>query len=122
MSYRTWPAAMITGAALAAATVVVGDHAVGTSDRCLGSVGWFVATPVTAASATGASSTAATAPVIPDLDSIPSPSKAGIGPAKTNGQGQIRAGRQSPELEISGCLDVARIEVPGQGPVPDGRA
>lgn len=121
MSYRAWPATMITGAALAAATVVVGDHVVGTSERCLDSVGWFTATAVTAASTTGASSTAGTAPVISELDGIPSPIKAGIGPAKTDWPGQVRA-PQSPELEISGCLDVARIEVPGQGPAPDGRA
>lgn len=42
---RVWPAALLTGASLAAACLVVGEHVVATRDGCLDSDGWFTATP-----------------------------------------------------------------------------
>lgn len=108
MAYRAWPAAALTGAALAAACVVVGDHVVQTRDGCLGSAGWFTATPVSAPMD----------PVAAGVDAKIVPYK--IGPKGSAADGPAAAG--AGYEQISGCLDVDRIEVPAQSPAPDGRA
>ncbi len=105
MSYRVWPAGLLTAAALAAAGVVVGGHVVETGDGCLGSK-HFVGTPVSWSTESG------------DPAKQP-PSKAGIGwPEMVEPIGRSSEVTPSVDVQISGCLDVARIEFP----VTDGRA
>jgi len=99
LSYRAWPAALVTGASLAAACVVVGDHVVATSDGCLDAAGWFTATPVVRAD------------------------KADIGARGTIDEvGRTSDQPDSGKDQISGCLDLDRIEVPAPPPASDGRA
>ncbi|CAN5430170.1 hypothetical protein BH24ACT9_BH24ACT9_14260 [soil metagenome] len=113
MSYRAWPAALVAAAAMTAAGVVVGEHAVDTSDGCLDSAGWFTATPVAV-------------PIdrlIADIDAKTVPYKLGMNDSATIDP----VGRTGPEpatgdAQISGCLDVDRIEIPVPAPAPDGRA
>lgn len=113
MAYRAWPAALLTGAALAAACVVVGDHVIETSDGCLDSAGWFTATPAAWPTDPIASGTVAKS----------TPSKARIGPSPTiDAAGQTSDDRYSDPGQISGCLDLDRIEIPAPAPAPDGRA
>lgn len=113
MSYRAWPAALLTGAALAAACVVVAEHVVEASDGCLDSAGWFTATP---AAWPGD-------PIASGADSKPTGGKTGIGQTATIDEvGQTSDDRPSDRGEISGCLDLDRIEVPDPAPAPDGRA
>jgi len=113
MSYRVWPAALLTGAALAAACVVVGDHVVDTRDGCMGSTGWFTATPVTLSLAPLAAHTGRKTAAV----------KAGIGRSVTvDPARQSSDDRPAGQEQISGCLDVTRIEIPGTAPAPDGRA
>lgn len=113
MSYRLWPAALVSSAALAAACVVVGGHVVETSDGCLGSAGRFTATPVvwpTEAIGSG-------------IDGKLEPHKVDIGqPTIIDQIGQTNGGPRSDDPQITGCLDVDRIEIPAQTPAADGRA
>ena len=46
MRPRAWPGALLSGASLAAACLVVGDHVAATRQGCPDSAGWFSATPV----------------------------------------------------------------------------
>lgn len=112
MSYRLWPAALVSGAALAAACVVVGDHVAQTSGGCLGSAGFFTATPVSwPIEATAADDKGKTAPYK-------------LGVTRPTGIDEIGPASVDPNVDdhrISGCLDVERIEIP-QAPAPDGRA
>lgn len=111
MSYRAWPAALVTGAALAAACVVVGEHVVQTSDGCLDSTGWFTAAPVVWPENSGG-----TAHHVGPQDK-PGTSTPGTAPEVTG-----IADQQNPEdHQISGCLDLDRIEITPT-PAPDGRA
>jgi len=135
MSYRAWPAALLTGTALAAACVVVGEHVVETSDRCLDSAGWFTATPAawpgdSVGSAQGAAlgrpepasanpaGSGAAARIDDEMRTGPPP--ATMDPVGQSGDGRSSYGQDG--RQISGCLDVDRIEVPGPAPEPDGRA
>ncbi len=112
--YRAWPAALLTGAALTAACVVVGEQVIQTNaDGCRGSVGWFTATPVGGAAG----------PAIALFDAKAVPTKSGIGRVSTiEPVGQASDEQPSTERVISGCLDVDRIEIPMPVPAPDGRA
>ncbi|MBA3278859.1 MAG: hypothetical protein H0U22_09090 [Geodermatophilaceae bacterium] len=115
MSYRTWPAALLAGASLATAALVVGDHVVASSDRCLDAAGWFTASPVARTQ-------------IPDLADSGEKPTAGSGkvdvgaPGAVDPVGQSRDQRDTGHDRISGCLDLDRIEVPPPVPAPDGRA
>ncbi len=113
MGYRTWPAVLLTGAALTAACVVVGERVIQTNaDGCRGSVGWFTATPVGGAAS----------PAMAHLEAKPVPTKSGIGRVSTvEPVGQADDEQPSAERVISGCLDVDRIDIPTPGPAPDGR-
>lgn len=116
MSYRAWPAALLTGASLAAACLVVGDHVVATSDGCLDSAGWFTATPAAwPASANEADTGGKPEPDDNDNDYI---DEAGD-PAEV---GRTSEDRPAEGEQISGCLDLDRIEIPAPAPAPDGRA
>lgn len=112
MSFRAWPAAMLTGAALTAACVVVGEHVVRTSDGCLDATGWFTATPVAwpddPATRSGKYATA--------------PDKLGSGTARTAEEITGTTGQFPGGDRMSGCLDLDRIEIPAPTSVPDGRA
>lgn len=116
MSYRLWPAALVSSGALAAACVVVGGHVVETSDGCLGSAGRFTATPVvwpTEAIGSG-------------IDGKLKPLKVDIGQPTIVGQigqiGQTNDGPRSDDPQITGCMDVDRIEIPADNPASDRRA
>ncbi len=109
--YRAWPAALLTGAALSAACVVVGEQVIQTNaDGCRGSVGWFTATPVGGAAS----------PVMALLEAKSVSTKSGIGRMSTvEPVGRTSGQQPSDEHQISGCLDIDRIDVPA--PAPDGR-
>lgn len=111
MSYRAWPAALLTGAALAAACVVVGEHVVQTSDGCLESTGWFTAAPV------GWSDTSAQSEQHLGTQDKPGTGTTGTAPEVTAIVGQ----QNKADQQISGCLDLDRIEITPT-PAPDGRA
>ncbi|MBA3340149.1 MAG: hypothetical protein H0T54_10475 [Geodermatophilaceae bacterium] len=113
MSYRLWPAALISGAALAATAVVVGDHVAQTSDGCLGSAGRFTATPVSWPSE--ATSSGIAGKLVPNKVAIGRPTLIEQG-------GQTIGGPHSDGPQITGCLDVDRIEIPAPVPAGDGRA
>lgn len=113
MSHRAWPAAVITGAALAAALVVVGEQVADAANGCLDSTGWFTATPV--GSPTNSSGSGA--------ETEPVPNKTGTSHATSVDQvGQARDDRSSGPAGISGCLDLDRIEIPAPPPATDDRA
>jgi len=115
LSYRAWPAALVAGASLAAACVVVGDHVVATSDGCLDAAGWFTATPVVRADRPD--------PVASGKQSTAGPDKADIGARGTIDEvGRTSDQPDSGKDQISGCLDLDRIEVPAPPPASDGRA
>lgn len=112
MSYRAWPAAAITGAALAAACVVVGEHVVQANDGCLDSAGWFTATP-------------AAWPSDPDAGAgkrSADPAKPAVGAPQTGQVVGETGDQQDSANQISGCLDLDRIEIPAPGPAPERRA
>ncbi len=111
VGYRAWPAALLTGAALSAACVVVGEQVVqANADGCRGSVGWFTATPVGEA----------TSPTMVHLEAKSVPTKSGIGRVTTvEPVGRTSGQQPSDEHQISGCLDIDRIDIPA--PAPDGR-
>lgn len=113
VSYRAWPAALLAAAAMTAAGVVVGEHALDTSDGCLGSAGWFTATPVAA-------------PIdrlIAEIDAKTVPYKLGMNESATiDPVGRNETEPATGDAQISGCLDVDRIEIPVPAPAPDGRA
>lgn len=125
MGYRQWPAVLVVASSLAGASLVVGEHVVDAADRCLDSAGWFTAT----------------------LATDPADSHGGAGPAVSahprlvwntpgrNTNGVVQSGDDEPNLkpnqepasagpagrdQVSGCLDVDRIEIPA--PAPDDRA
>ncbi len=111
MSYRAWPAALLGSASLAAACVVVGGHVVEAGDGCLGAQ-YFVGTP------TIWSHGPSNGP-----DGKPAQDKAGLGgPAVGEPIGEVKEVPASAGLQIIGCLDVDRIEVPASTLIPDGRA
>lgn len=111
MSYRVWPAGLLTSAALAAACVVVGGHVVETGDGCLGSDS-FIGTPANWLSGP-----------LAGPEGKPVPEKAGMGmPAIVDPIGESNEVPPSPDLRITGCLDVDRIESPAPTPITDGRA
>lgn len=112
MSHRAWPAALLTGAALTAACVVVADHVAATTNGCLDSAGWFTATPATWTDAVRLAEAAAK--YVPEKAYIDPPA-----PAST-----VSRSAESPPAnrpQISGCLDVDRIVIPAPPPA-DGRA
>lgn len=115
MGYREWPATLLTGAALAAAGVVAAEHVVDARDGCLGSAGWFTAYPVALAGApdpAGIGGKSAVEPGTTDFGATGSADEVG-----TSSQRQ-----EVGDNQISGCLDLDRIEVPAPLPAPDGRA
>ncbi|MDQ4039435.1 MAG: hypothetical protein M3313_14050 [Actinomycetota bacterium] len=115
MTYRAWPAVMLTGAALTAACVVVGEHVVQTSDGCLDAAGLFTATAVAwPDDPVGIAGKQATAP---DKPANGPPRTAEEISGITGTTGQHPGGDQ-----ITGCLDLDRIQIPAPTPVPDGRA
>lgn len=111
MSYRTWPAALITGASLGAACVVVGGHMVQTRDGCLDSTGWFTATPAAWPGKPGATGNHGFDPNTTD-----------IGPGTIREVGESNDQQDPGDDQIRGCLDLDRIEIPAPTPAPDGRA
>ncbi|MBA3369603.1 MAG: hypothetical protein H0T99_13215 [Geodermatophilaceae bacterium] len=116
MSYRAWPAALLGGASLATACLVVGDHVVATSDGCLDAAGWFTAAPVSwspVPDAVGGEKPAANSEKV-DLGAA--------GGADVMGHGDTTGAPTSGSYQISGCLDLDRLEVPAPAPAPDGRA
>ncbi len=114
MSYRTWPAALLAGASLTAACLVIGDHVVATSDGCLDAAGWFTATPVARTSPE---------PVVRIPEAIAGSDKVVLGNAPVVDKvGQSRHQRDLRHEQISGCLDLDLIEIPPPVPAPDGRA
>jgi len=112
MSYRAWPAALVTGAALSAACVVVGEHMVQASDGCLDSTGWFIATPAAWPDNPGASAGKQTAG-----QDKPTSAASATAAEITGTTDQQNPGRD----QIRGCLDLDRIEI-APSPIPDGRA
>ena len=112
MRPRAWPGALLSGASLAAACLVVGDHVAATRQGCPDSAGWFSATPVVLPSD----------PTRSGAEGKPAPDKTGSGQSTSIDEvGQNRDDTPSGE-QISGCLDIDRIVVPPPAPVPDGRA
>lgn len=115
MSYRAWPAALLAGASLATASLIVGDHVMATSDECLDAAGWFTAAPV------------AWSP-IPDAVGGEKPASSekmdigAAGGADVMGDGDTTGAPNGGSYQISGCLDLDRLEVPAPAPAPDGRA
>jgi len=111
VSWRAWPAAVITGASLAAACFVVGDHVVATDDGCLDSAGWFTATPTTWPAQDEATVVTKTAAV-----------KTTVGRATEIGASGQTEYSDPEDNQIEGCLDVERIEIPAPPPAPDRQA
>lgn len=143
MGYRAWPAAVLTGAALVAACVVVGEHVVDAGDGCLGSAGRFTATPAAAGSAasTGSAGVLPYPGASPDDKGSADDVKAGGATADgTTADGGLHSGdRTAPNMttdevgqttddsptdadQLSGCLDLDRIEIPAPAPDSDDRA
>jgi len=113
MSYRAWPAALLTGVALTAACVVVGEHVVQTRDGCLDPTGWFTATPAAWPGDEAAISVKRAAE--------PDKARSGV-PGTVHEAGETDDQQNPGDNQISGCLDLDRIEVPAPGPDPDSRA
>lgn len=118
MTYRAWPAALLAGAALTAAGLVVGEHVVDARDGCLEPAAWFVGTPASAAADAELSDVAglhADTRIVPTEVSVDLTSDTTDPTDPTD----LATGMTDP---ISGCLDLSRIEIPAPAPAPDGRA
>ncbi len=115
MSYRTWPAALLGVASLATACLVVGDHVVATNDGCLDSASRFTAAPVAWTHVPDA---------VGGQEPAVSSKKADIGvPGSVDPvSGQSAGAPKTGSDQITGCLDLDRLEVPAPAPAPDGRA